>query len=614
MTGRTTGEAASLREAVIRTVARVFALLCITTPLSLAAADSAEAETRTLKLYYIHTGERAEITFKKDGKYIQSGLNKLNRFLRDWRRNEPTKMDPQLFDIVWEAYKMSGAKGYIHVVSAYRSPATNEMLRRTRGGQAKKSQHMVGKAMDFFIPGVKLSKLREIGFKLQGGGVGYYPKSGSPFVHFDTGNVRAWPRMSRAELARIFPDGKTLHLPPDGKPLPGYQQALAAYKARKARGDATALDIGGGSGSGTSSGGKSLLAAIFGGGADEEEDNVEAAAPVARETTIVRNTPEPESAPESPGTLIAALAPRKTPLPQFAPRPQGIIPLVGQQQAAVTAHPPEPVAAPSANVPLPEPKPERVLLASADPTRLAPRRSAAEIEAALKAATGSDAPRQATVASLVASASVTEAASRAALDIPLPSAAPRPEAPQPAPVAVASLGVPGLRGDAAADIPVPAAYAPPEPAPRPDSPAPGPIETASLSAPDDPRALALIETGVTTVGKTARPTLKTASTRQDRLASEIVPVDEIDPVRFGSWTTAQLSVTDYGRASERPIFIQNALREAPTAVYTDGFRKDAAPDPRRFSGNAVTFLTVEKFAGGAGGDGQPLTLRIPMAN
>jgi uncharacterized protein YcbK (DUF882 family) len=207
----------------------------------LTAFAAAQAETRTLKLYYIHTKERAEITFKKDGRYIQSGLNKLNRFLRDWRRNEPTKMDPQLFDIIWEAYQMSGARDYIHVVSAYRSPATNEMLRRTRGGQAKKSQHMVGKAMDFYIPGVKLSKLREIGFKLQGGGVGYYPKSGSPFVHFDTGSVRAWPRMSRSELTRVFPKGGTLHLPPDGKPLPGYNQALAAYKERKRKGQATAI-------------------------------------------------------------------------------------------------------------------------------------------------------------------------------------------------------------------------------------------------------------------------------------------------------------------------------------------------------------------------------------
>jgi uncharacterized protein YcbK (DUF882 family) len=115
----------------------------------------ASAETRSLKLYYIHTKERAEIVFKRNGRYDQAGLRKLNRFLRDWRRNEPTKMDPRLFDLVWEVYKQTNARDYIHVVSAYRSPATNDMLRRTRGGQAKKSQHMTGKAMDFYIPGVK---------------------------------------------------------------------------------------------------------------------------------------------------------------------------------------------------------------------------------------------------------------------------------------------------------------------------------------------------------------------------------------------------------------------------------------------------------------------------
>ena len=63
--------------------------------------------------------------------------------------------------------------------------------------------------------------------KMQGGGVGYYPRSGSPFVHADTGNVRAWPRMSRQQLLALFPNGNTLHLPADGKPLPGYERAVA---------------------------------------------------------------------------------------------------------------------------------------------------------------------------------------------------------------------------------------------------------------------------------------------------------------------------------------------------------------------------------------------------
>ena len=109
-----------------------------------ATAPLASAETRTLKLYYLHTKEKAEITYKRNGKYLPSGLKQLNQFLRDWRRNEPTKMDPRLFDIVWEVYRATGAKDYIHVVSAYRSPATNSMLRSRSRGVAKKSQHMLG--------------------------------------------------------------------------------------------------------------------------------------------------------------------------------------------------------------------------------------------------------------------------------------------------------------------------------------------------------------------------------------------------------------------------------------------------------------------------------------
>nr|CAD6438493.1 hypothetical protein REQ54_04668 [Rhizobium sp. Q54] len=195
---------------------------------------AAAAEERALKLFFTHTGERATITYKRDGRFDQKGLAQVNRFLRDWRKNEPARMDPRLLDLVWEIYGRSGAKDYIHIVSAYRSPATNKMLRgRSRSsGVAKNSQHTLGKAMDFYIPGVKLSKLRALAMQAQVGGVGYYPTSGSPFVHLDVGNVRAWPRMSRQELANIFPDGKTMHLPSNGKPLPGYQQAVADYKRR----------------------------------------------------------------------------------------------------------------------------------------------------------------------------------------------------------------------------------------------------------------------------------------------------------------------------------------------------------------------------------------------
>ncbi|WP_417694359.1 DUF882 domain-containing protein [Roseibium sp.] len=192
---------------------------------------SAQAETRTLSLYNTHTHERVKITFKKNGRYLQDGLREANRFLRDWRRNEITKIDPKLLDLVWEVYQEIGASKPIYVVSSYRSPATNNMLRKRSSGVAQNSQHTRGRAMDFYIPGVNLATLRATGLRKQVGGVGYYPTSGSPFVHMDTGSVRHWPRMTRSQLAKVFPDGNTIHVPTDGKPLSGYKVALAKEKA-----------------------------------------------------------------------------------------------------------------------------------------------------------------------------------------------------------------------------------------------------------------------------------------------------------------------------------------------------------------------------------------------
>ncbi|WP_417767269.1 DUF882 domain-containing protein, partial [Stappia sp.] len=201
-------------------------------PISIAPAL---AETRTLKLYNTHTHERVSITFKRNGRYLSEGLRDLNRFLRDWRRNEITKMDPELFDLVWEVYKAAGTNEAIHVVSGYRSPATNNMLRSRSRGVAKSSQHTRGRAMDFYIPGVSVAKLRALGLRKEVGGVGFYPTSRSPFVHMDTGSVRHWPRMTRSQLAKVFPRGDTIHVPSDGKKMPGYAQALARHKSGASR-------------------------------------------------------------------------------------------------------------------------------------------------------------------------------------------------------------------------------------------------------------------------------------------------------------------------------------------------------------------------------------------
>ena len=199
--------------------------------LSPSATESAVAngDTRTVVLSSSHTNESGSFTYMVDGVYDQATLDKLNWFLRDWRLNEPTKMDPKLFDIVWEVYRESGSKQPIDVLSGYRSPQTNAMLRRRSRQVAKYSQHMEGKAMDARFQDVDTATIRDIAMRMQAGGVGFYPGA---WVHIDSGDVRYWPRMSRVALAQLFPDGKTVFIPADGQPMTGYEQARAEIEAR----------------------------------------------------------------------------------------------------------------------------------------------------------------------------------------------------------------------------------------------------------------------------------------------------------------------------------------------------------------------------------------------
>ncbi len=236
----------------------------LTTLLLVAGAQSvhnatADGDTRELTFHHTHSDEDLTVTFKRNGRYDEGALKKLNRFLRDWRSQDETTMDRRLFDIIWEVYRDVDGKQPIQIISAYRSPATNAMLRRRSSGVARFSQHMQGHAMDFFIPGIPLEQIRFAGLRLQRGGVGFYPTSGSPFVHLDVGSIRYWPRMSRDQLVKVFPDGRTVYLPSDGKPMPGYELAMADIAKR---------------GDGTEEPGKpSLLAGLlFHKHADDEEE------------------------------------------------------------------------------------------------------------------------------------------------------------------------------------------------------------------------------------------------------------------------------------------------------------------------------------------------------
>jgi uncharacterized protein YcbK (DUF882 family) len=217
-------------------------------------------ETRTLSFHHTHSDEDLTVTFKRDGRYDEAALKELNHYLRDWRSQDQTVMDRHLFDILWEVYRDVDGKKPIQIISAYRSPATNAMLRRRSSGVARFSQHMLGHAMDFYIPDVPLEQIRFAGLRLQRGGVGFYPTSGSPFVHLDTGNIRHWPRMTHDQLVRVFPDGRTVHVPSDGTPLKGYQLAMADIEKRGNGDDAATVSKPG------------LFAALFKSKSNDEED------------------------------------------------------------------------------------------------------------------------------------------------------------------------------------------------------------------------------------------------------------------------------------------------------------------------------------------------------
>ncbi|WP_054142225.1 DUF882 domain-containing protein [Bosea sp. AAP35] len=244
----------------------------------------ANGDTRTISIRHMHTKEETTVTFKRDGRYLAEGLEKLNWALRDWRTDEPIRMDPRLFDVAWEVQRQVGSEQPFHVVSAYRSPGTNSMLRRRSRAVAKHSQHTLGKAMDFYLPDAATARIREAGMRLQRGGVGFYPGAHTPFIHLDAGSVRSWPRMTRDQLVRLFPDEKTVHLPADGQPLGGYEIAKAEIlSGGGAVAGYAAADLD--EGAVISSGRKSLWASLFGG--DEEEAD-------ARPTRGRRATPKPQ--------------------------------------------------------------------------------------------------------------------------------------------------------------------------------------------------------------------------------------------------------------------------------------------------------------------------------
>jgi uncharacterized protein YcbK (DUF882 family) len=347
----------------------------------------ANGDTRTLTLHHVHSGASATVTFKRNGRYDPAALQQLNVLLQDWRRKEPTKMDPALFDIVWEVYRDAGATQPIEVIGGYRSPATNAMLRARSRGVAQTSLHMQGRAMDFYIPGVPLAKIRETGLRLQRGGVGFYPTSGSPFVHLDTGGIRHWPRMTRDQLARVFPDGKTVHVPADGKPMSGYATALAQVEVRGSRPGGAGAAFASAASSGSK---KNIFTALF--SKDSGDDDEENAAPQtgaaqtasADEAATAQVPAQVAAAQPAPAVSAAGAVVATANVPLPTRNPMGRSP---EAAAALAA------AAPTqAMVPLPVARPGEAPARPAAPTTLA----AADIPANAATFSGGAVPLPAT--------------------------------------------------------------------------------------------------------------------------------------------------------------------------------------------------------------------------
>lgn len=534
-------------------IAFVIALFALSVTFNIAPsfvnADPAFAETRSLKLYYTHTREREKIVFKKNGRYDKAGLRKLNRFLRDWRNNKVIAFDPKLFDLVWEVYRRSGAKNYIHVVSSYRSPESNELLRRTRGGQAKNSQHLYGKAMDFYIPGVKSSKLRSIAMKLQGGGVGYYPRSSSPYVHLDVASVRAWPRMSRKELVRLFPDGKTLHLPSDGKPLPGYNVALREYKRR-------------------------------GGGIDTGRSKpVKKQEPAPTRTVIARaDTNDNKNANSSGGLLSNLFGRRNNNNAQPTPAPR--------QQVAAVARAPEPTFAentaelPRENIPVPT-----LLVSVAD-----------NVVADIKPEITSQETVQ--IASLIPQPQ--DRPEGLALSEVQPLAYDQPDTKRPLPSLTAIIAA-AVETDRKrkenGEIPTPKLASFGEPQEK-------RIDFASLETPelrahnrlDRTELGASVSKALEDSRKGGRPNLRDAIAAKYK-AKPSAPTFE--QITISKRVFSQDSIVNMKPPAKAPRFVNRFMRKAPVVVYANGFSKENIDQQGQttFTGNAVNFLPVVRYNG-----------------
>lgn len=177
-----------LKRATLLAGGAASAMTGVIAPAAVIAANS--APDRRLLLVNIHTADQLDTVFWSNGRYIDSSLRDINYLMRDHRANEVMHIDKRVLDFLYAIQTQLGAVREVQILSGYRSPETNALLAKRSNRVAKNSLHMVGKAMDMRVPGVKTRDIRELALVQRRGGVGYYPKS--DFVHIDCGPVRHW--------------------------------------------------------------------------------------------------------------------------------------------------------------------------------------------------------------------------------------------------------------------------------------------------------------------------------------------------------------------------------------------------------------------------------------
>lgn len=147
-------------------------------------------DIRRIKMYSGRTGETIDTIYWIEGEYIPEVLKEINHFMRDWRSDETIKIDPRNMDILAAAHRLMDVNEPYMLLSGYRSPATNAMLRSHSRGVAKHSLHMKGQAADLRLQSRSVSQMAKAASACASGGVGRYSRSN--FVHMDCGPVRSW--------------------------------------------------------------------------------------------------------------------------------------------------------------------------------------------------------------------------------------------------------------------------------------------------------------------------------------------------------------------------------------------------------------------------------------